>query len=243
MSGCTEKELNYHVIKFLESLEVEDPSKRNALSEVTSKLSKLFEVNTKSVEDFLSLDYYHGDLAYHVENGVQALGAGFFDSDVAEAEKIERYKPFVQIIADRKYFDGCSEGSFEHLRRQSRVLSKFREKYPKTDLPIDHPDHPFRKALSEAAKARDSSTLAGVINAKSPEKAEGGTPTDVAATQKSPEKEIEPVPPVPPVPEPPASPAVIKSQDEKSAPVVPPPAPEPAAAVKAAGGKKKKGKK
>merc|ERR1711991_419886 len=41
-------------------------------------------------------------------------------------------------------------GTLEHLRRRSRVLSKFREKYPKTDLTIDDPNHPLRALLSKS---------------------------------------------------------------------------------------------
>lgn len=262
-SSATDRELNYHLLKFLESLEVEDPSKKNTLSEVTQKLSKLFEVNTKSVDDYLALDYYDGDLTHHVKNGVQALGAGHFDADLAEAKLNERYAPFAEIIASRKYFDGCEEGTFEYLRRQSRVLSKFREKYPKTDLPLEHPEHPLRLALGAASKAAVAATGASsdkIDMSKSPEKVSGGAVPTVSPAEKPSLVVFASTPTTGPVQSSPAKPSSTLSDPEPAslptAPstklveklVLPPAAPEPVtnkAAPTTAGGnnKKKKGKK
>merc|ERR1711871_872327 len=59
----------------------------------------------------------------------------------------EHFAEYNNVIARREYYVGCSEGSIEHLRRKSRVLAKFREHCPRSDLEIDNPRHPLRTAF------------------------------------------------------------------------------------------------
>lgn len=147
----TEREMGYHIVKYLETIGYEQSQQtRKKVSELTSTLSKLFIVDTKSIEDFKALEYYHADLYDILNKGVQKLEAGHFDADLAEAQSNEKFANFSAVISGRQYFEGATEGTLEHLRRRSRVLSKFREKYPKTDLTIDDPNHPLRALLSKS---------------------------------------------------------------------------------------------
>ena len=143
--------MGYHIVKYLESIGYEQSQQtRKKISELTSSLSKLFNVNTKSIDDFKALEYYNSDLHDILKKGVEKNGAGHFDADLAEAQSNEKFANFSAVIASRQYFEGATEGTLEHLRRRSRVLSKFREKYPKTDLTIDDPNHPLRALLAKS---------------------------------------------------------------------------------------------
>ena len=160
--------MGYHIVKYLETIGYEQSQQtRKKVSELTSTLSKLFIVDTKSIEDFKALEYYPADLYDILNKGVQKLEAGHFDADLAEAQSNEKFANFSAVISGRQYFEGATEGTLEHLRRRSRVLSKFREKYPKTDLTIDDPNHPLRALLS---KSKISSPSGKGASAFSPSK-------------------------------------------------------------------------
>lgn len=224
MSSQAERELGYHIIKYLESQtdESSDANKPSVL-ELSQSLAKLFDVNTKSVDDFLSLEYYHSDISQILAAGVASLEAGHFPSDLLEAQNNPKFEPFANIIKSRKYFDGSTEGTLEHLRRQSRVLSKFREKYPKTDLSIEDPQHPLRKSLA-------ASTITAEVTTPAP------APVTVTATATVVVEAN--------IPPPPPSPEVVKQAVAvPPSPPAPAPAPTPAPAEPAANKKKKKGKK
>lgn len=272
MSVTAEREMGFHIVKYLEAVaNAQSLQKRGEINELTEKLSKLFDVNTKSVDDFLALEYYHSDLNDILQAGVKSTEAGHFEADLMEAQTNDKFKSFSSIIASRQYFDGCSEGTLEHLRRRSRVLSKFREKYPKTDLTIDDPNHPLRKILSApknspVAKKLDSSStrpspMTSPVKAKEEESKQvpapipAPTPTPAPAPTSAPASVEEPDPartenPVAdPTPAPPAPPAPAEAPVKETetptpaaaAPSAPPPPPPPAQGGQ--GGKKKKNKK
>ena len=73
--------------------------------------------------------------------------AGLYEADLAEAQADPHYLPYTQVIIGRQYLSGTIDGSYENLRRKSRMLAKFREHCPKTNLTIDNPEHPLRTAF------------------------------------------------------------------------------------------------
>ena len=90
------------------------------VNELTEKLSKLFDVNTKSVDDFLALEYYHSDLNDILQAGVKSTEAGHFEADLMEAQTNDKFKSFSSIIASRQYFDGCSEGTHRRFLKENK---------------------------------------------------------------------------------------------------------------------------
>ena len=77
-------------MKYLETIGNEQSQQsRKKVSELTTVLSKLFNVDTKSIDDFKALEYYHSDLYDIMDKGVERLSAGHFDADLAEAQTNE----------------------------------------------------------------------------------------------------------------------------------------------------------
>jgi len=147
MASQEEREVALNIAKYLESVsEGQNPAKKGALLEASQTVSKLFGVNTKSIDDFYAFDY-GSDLPEIVGAGAKSLKAGQYAADLAEAQADPHFAPFCAVITGRQYLDGCVEGSLENLRRKSRMLAKFREHCPKTDLTIDNPAHPLRTAF------------------------------------------------------------------------------------------------
>ena len=143
----TEREMAYATGQFLQTLSRDQSSKTKAgLMEVCQKLEQLFNFDVKKVDDFLDNDY-GSDLPEIMNAGVSALRAGMYEDDLKEAREDEYFASYNSVIAAREYFVGAPEGSLEYLRRKSRVLAKFREHCPKTDLSIDNPAHPLRTAF------------------------------------------------------------------------------------------------
>jgi len=210
MISQEDKEIGYHIIKYFESLNDELPVETKKLMIETNKsLSTFFDVNTKSIDDFLNLDYIT-DLPQILKNGVSSTEAGHFESDLIEAQMNPKFPPFYDIITSRKYFEGCTEGTLEHLRRRSRVLSKFRENYPKDELPIDHPNHPIRKALAKIDLSKETTATEKVSN-KPPGNTPDSMPPAPTKTESNPNLAL----PTSMAPSPPAAPIEIDINDKK----------------------------
>lgn len=143
----SEKEMVYSITSFLKSCQDDQSSAtKSALADVTKKLGTMFNINTSSVDDFLANDLGN-DLGEVINAGIAKNKAGLYDADLADAKQDEHFSEYNNVIARREYYVGCSEGSIEHLRRKSRVLAKFREHCPRSNLEIDNPKHPLRTAF------------------------------------------------------------------------------------------------
>lgn len=143
----TEKEMVYSITSFLKSMQDDQSSAtKAALADVTKKLENMFNVDTSSVDEFLEMDFGN-DLGDVINAGISKNRAGLYDEDLADTQQDEHFAEYNNVIARREYYVGCSEGSIEHLRRKSRVLAKFREHCPRSNLEIDNPRHPLRTAF------------------------------------------------------------------------------------------------
>ena len=94
-------------------------------------LSRLFEVQKDSVDDFLKFGYSES-LDQILMAGIEKCDAGLYDSDLLLARQHDKYDVFMKYFPSQAYFAGIAEGSLERLRRDSRVLAKFRESYSAT---------------------------------------------------------------------------------------------------------------
>lgn len=203
-----EKEHIYHACRFLDSLqEGKSAATKEKLAEVTDRLGKLFSVNVKSVDDFLAHDL-GSDLPVILNAGVQANKAGLYDDDLAEAQSDPHYAPYTQVIIGRQYLSGTVEGTLENLRRKSRMLAKFKEHCPRTDLTIDNPAHPLRTAFIKTS-------------GRWPWANQKDLPPPAAPTPP-PAPQVERVEPPPP---PPPAAAKAEKKEKKAAP--PPPSASP----------------
>ena len=132
MSGsaaASRDELGYAIVRFLDVAgNAEDEGTRAKIKELTKSTGSIFGINMDSKEDFLQLDYLHS-LEYILKSGVEAKNAGHFPSDLLKAQTHPKYATFMKFFPTMEYFAGATEGSLEHLRRESRVLTKFRENY------------------------------------------------------------------------------------------------------------------
>lgn len=147
MSAPSDKEQIYAITRYLEGLsEGQSANAKATIAELNTKLSSIFGTDNKSVDNFLALDY-GSDLADILKAGVSRLNAGLYESDLAEAQADPHYAPYTQVILGRQYLSGTIDGTYENLRRKSRMLAKYRKHCPKTNLTIDNPEHPLRTAF------------------------------------------------------------------------------------------------
>ena len=147
MSTQNERKIGLNIAKFLESMsEGQSTTKKAALVEASQGVSKFFGVDSKSIDDFLALDYGN-DLSEIMNASVKSLNAGLYPADLVEAQSDSHFAAYCSVITSRHYLDGSVEGTLENLRRKSRMLAKFREHCPRTDLTIDNPAHPLRTAF------------------------------------------------------------------------------------------------
>ena len=143
----TEKEMVYSITSFLKSMQDDQSSAtKDALAEVTKKLENMFGVDTSSVDEFIANDLGN-DLGDVINAGIAKKKAGLYDADLADVQQDEHFAEYNNVIARREYYAGCSMESIEYLRRKSRVLAKFKEHCPRSDLEIDNPKHPLRTAF------------------------------------------------------------------------------------------------
>ena len=91
-------------------------------------LSSVFNVQVDSLDDFLNFDYAES-LRSILAAGIEKRNAGLYDSDLLDAKQHKKFDIFMKYFPSRAYFAGTTEGSLERLRRNSRVLAKFREIY------------------------------------------------------------------------------------------------------------------
>ena len=147
MAEVTDQEMAYAIGQYLKALSDNQSSKTQAgLLEITRKMEQMFNFDVNSVDDFMAYDL-GSDLPEIMEAGVTTSRAGMYEEDLKEAREDAYFANYNAVIAAREYFVGAPEGSLEHLRRKSRVLAKFREHCPKSELPIDDPAHPLRTAF------------------------------------------------------------------------------------------------
>ena len=104
-------------------------NEREETRSLIDSLSRTFNVQEDSLDDFLQFGYSES-LSIILAAGIKKKNAGLYDSDLLDAKQHEKYDKFMKYFPSNAYFAGTTEGSLERLRRDSRVLAKFRESYP-----------------------------------------------------------------------------------------------------------------
>ena len=104
-------------------------SEREETRFLIDSLSRIFNVQEDSLDDFLQFGYSES-LNLILAAGIRKKNAGLYDGDLLDAKQHEKYDKFMKYFPSNAYFAGATEGSLERLRRDSRVLAKFRESYP-----------------------------------------------------------------------------------------------------------------
>jgi small glutamine-rich tetratricopeptide repeat-containing protein alpha len=108
---------------------------------------------------------------------VESLGAQTCDQGQQDMASNSKFKAFLTTVTDRGYFKGCEPGSIEYIKREAKVIAKFRAKYSPADPTTKGAAAaPTSAGDSEAkAKAAEEKKAAGntAIGAKNYEEAVG----------------------------------------------------------------------
>lgn len=104
-----------------------------------------------------------------------------------------KFKAFLSTVTERGYFKGAEPGSIDYLKREAKVIAKFRAKYHPADSPTKNAAAPTSASDSEAkAKAAEEKKAAGnaAIGKKNYEEAVGLYSEAIALCPRGPNSHI-----------------------------------------------------
>lgn len=117
------------------------------------------------VETFKEHSYYPTTAGEIFEAGVGALKSQTYGEALAEATSNGKFDAFVDVVKSKGYFDGAEEDSVEYLKRNAKLMRKFKEKAAKA--PSSGPTAEEAQAQADDLKFKGNAA----INAKNYEEA------------------------------------------------------------------------
>lgn len=150
------KKVAYQVLQFLEGVKAESPS--SELDTAIEGISKAFDVNASSVDDFVALSYYPSTISTILQAGAEAAGAQTYEQLKAEVEANPKWDAYLASVKKTVYFDGVEEGTIPYLERHAKVLQKFKAKLESSKPGAKKVDPDAEKA-AEAKKAEGNEAV------------------------------------------------------------------------------------
>jgi tetratricopeptide (TPR) repeat protein len=145
-------------LEFLESVkgDVADPSN---IENAVAILEEEFGLTNQS-ESFKEHSLYPTTLSEVFEAGASALKAQTYTEAHNEAKSNGKFESFVEVVKSKGYFDGADEDSVEFLKRNAKLMRKFKEKAAKA--PTSGPTPEEAQAQADDLKFKGNAA----INAK-----------------------------------------------------------------------------
>ena len=125
-SETDKKKSAFQIVKFLESAKTEGNG--TELDSAIAIISKCFDVDVNSKEDFGSCYYFSSSLPALIEAGAKATDAETYEEMRDSIESNPKWEGYLASVKKTVYFDGVEEDTHPYLERYVKVLQKFKTK-------------------------------------------------------------------------------------------------------------------
>lgn len=129
MSDISSAVVQFAVLQYLETLK--DSSEcvdKDKVASAFSLLKEAFNLNTESVADNQVNSLFPMTLGELVNAGAKALDVEPYNQGLQHVSQNSKFGPFVETVSKKGYFAGADEGSLEYVKRNAKVIMKFKEK-------------------------------------------------------------------------------------------------------------------
>lgn len=117
------------IIEYLQSVKDEASDSANVETAIAI-LEEEFGLSNQ-VEAFKEHSYFPTTLPEIFEAGASALKAQTYNEQLVEAKSNGKFDSFVDVVKSKGYFEGADEDSVEYLKRNAKLMRKFKEKASK----------------------------------------------------------------------------------------------------------------
>jgi small glutamine-rich tetratricopeptide repeat-containing protein alpha len=112
---------------------------------------------SNQAESFKDHSYFPTTLGEIFEAGTGAVKAQTYSDALAEAKSNGKFESFVEVVKSKGYFDGAEEDSVEYLKRNAKLLRKFKEKASKA--PVTGPSREEAQAQADELKFKGNAAI------------------------------------------------------------------------------------
>ncbi len=130
----SQAQILFQIVEYLQGLKIQNGVSSDGIDAITSLIETEFS-QPQSAESFTKFSFYPLGLAEIFDAGVKSLGLQSCADSLAEAKSNPKFDAFVDVVVKKGYFEGTEEGSIEYLKRQAKLINKFKEKAQQSAAP------------------------------------------------------------------------------------------------------------
>lgn len=126
-SGVKKVQILTSIIEYLQGLQQNDGANADNIETIVSLMQEEFGLED-TPESFQKNSYYPVGLQDIFESGLQSTKAQTYGTAYGIAKSNPKFEPFVEVVKSKGYFDGTEPDTVEYMKRQSKLINKFKQK-------------------------------------------------------------------------------------------------------------------